>query len=77
MVRRGVGEREGIILKIFLILSKLLLIYLDVLNTEIQDTVVNKPVFDPDFQKRKVGIHFNKCDFVAARVVSLKKHVEN
>ena len=38
---------------------------------------MNKPVFDPDFQKRKVGIHFNKCDFVAARVDSLKRHVEN
>ena len=44
MIRRG-GERgRGI-----KILSKLLYLCLDVLNTGLQETVENKPVFDPDF----------------------------
>jgi len=51
VIRRGRGIN---------ILSKLLFLCLDVLNTVIQDTEENKPVFDPDFHTELIIKHENE-----------------
>ena len=51
-------------------------IYLDVLNTEIQDSVENKPVFDPDFHTELI-IKDEYEDFYSGIVETIKLRVQS
>ena len=51
-------------------------IYLDVLNTEIQDSVENKPVFDPDFHTELI-IKDEYEDFYSGIVKTIKLRVQS